>query len=117
MITMMFIAGPENNAEGERIFASHAKWMEKSHHKDGELELLSYNVAKGPEFSNPLDTASTPTGNTIYTVCEIYKNPAGLADHWKQGEENWTDFGALMDWVGKVKFSIMHGTPVEHSLW
>ena len=42
----MFVASPENQAEGERIFASHAKWMEKTNHKDGEMAMLSYNMAR-----------------------------------------------------------------------
>ena len=117
MITMMFTAGPEATAEGDRLFASHAKWMEESHQRDGELALLRYNVAKGPEYSNSLDPSSDPTGNTIYTLCEVYANPEGLMDHWKQGQENWVDFGALMEWAGTVKLTVMHGSPIEHSLW
>ena len=117
MIVMMFTAEPEHTAEGDRIFANHAKWMEKSHHKDGDLALLQYNVAKGPEYNNPLDPSSGLTGNTIYTLYEIYKNPEGLADHWKQGQENWEDFGNMMAWAGKVKPSVMHGVPIVHSLW
>ncbi len=117
MITMTFISGPENNAEGDRIFASHASWMKESHHREGELKMLSYNIAKGPEFTNPLDPTSQLTGNTIFTVCEVYENPEGLADHWKQGEANWADFGALINWINKVKFTIMHGSPIQHSLW
>jgi hypothetical protein len=117
MITMMFIASPDNQAEGERIFASHAKWMEKTHHKDGDLAMLSYNFAKSPEFSNPLDPSTKPTGNIVYTICEVYKNPAGVTDHWKQGQATWSDFGALMTWIGKVKLTIMHGSPIEYSLW
>ena len=38
-----------------RLFASHADWMAKSHHKDGPLALLSYSVGKGAELANPLD--------------------------------------------------------------
>lgn len=91
--------------------------MVKSHHKDGELQLFSYNLAKSPEFSNPLNVTSEPTGNTIYTIMEVYKNPAGLQDHWTQGQESWADFGALMKWAGSVKFSVMHGSPVLYSLW
>ena len=33
-ITITFISPPEHVAEGERIFASHAKWMEETHHSD-----------------------------------------------------------------------------------
>ncbi|HLG41324.1 MAG TPA: hypothetical protein VI461_16715 [Chitinophagaceae bacterium] len=116
MFTMMFIAGPENKAEGDRIFASHAKWMEKTHHKDGELAMFSYNVAKNDEYTNPMDPTSEPTGNTIFTVNEVYKSPAGMADHWKQAPD-WADFGALMSWADKVKFTMMHGSPIEYSLW
>lgn len=117
MISMMFTAGADQVAEGERIFASHAAWMEKTHHRDGELALLQYNVAQSPEFNNPLDPSSGTTGNTIYTIYEVYKTPEGIADHWKQGQESWEDFGALMAWVGKVKLTIMHGSPVMYSLW
>lgn len=117
MFTMMFIAGPEYKAEGDKLFASHAKWMEMTHHRDGELALLSYNVAKAPEYANPLDPSSEPTVNTVFTLCEVYKNPAGLADHWKQAQANWADFGALMAWAGKVKVTALHGSAIEHSLW
>lgn len=116
MFTMMFVSGPENKAEGDRIFASHAKWMEKTHHKDGELAMFSYNIAKNEEYTNPMDPTSEPTGNTIFTVYEVYKSPAGMADHWKQAQD-WVDFGALMAWAGKVKFTMMHGSPIEYSLW
>jgi len=117
MITMMFIAGADHVSEGERILASHAKWMEKTHHRDGELALLQYNVARSPEFNNPLDPSSGPTGSTVYTIYEVYKTPEGIADHWKKGQETWEDFGAMMTWAGKVKLSIMHGSPVMYSLW
>ncbi len=117
MITMMFTAGPEDTAEGDKLFAGHAKWMEETHHKDGELELLRYNIAKGPEYTVALDPSSEPTGNTIYTLCEVYKNPEGLMDHWKQAQETWADFGAIMEWSAKVKLSVMHGSPIAYSLW
>ena len=117
MITMMFTAGPQDTAEGNRILASHARWMEGSHHREGELALLNYNIAQGPEYSNALDPSSSPTGNTIFTLCEVYENPEGLMDHWKQAQENWEDFGAMMEWAGKVNLKVMHGVPVEHSLW
>lgn len=113
----MFTAGPESTAEGDTLFASHARWMEKTHHKDGKLALLNYNFAKGPEFTNPLDPSSNQTRNTVYVINEVYENPEGLADHWKQGQENWSDFSAFMTWAAKVKVTVMHGGPVEHSLW
>ena len=114
---MMFTATPADVAEGEKLLASHAAWMEKTHHLDGDLQLLNYNVAKSPEFSNPLDPSSAPTGNTIYTLYEVYKNPEGLGDHWKQAQESWTDFPAMLAWAAKTNVKVLHGAPIEHSLW
>ena len=57
-ITLMFTVGPDQVEEADRIFASHAEWMEQTHYRDGELALLSYSVAKAPELSNPLDPSS-----------------------------------------------------------
>ncbi len=116
-VTFILTATPDLVAEGDRIFASHASWMEKTHHRDGDLALLSYNVVKGQELSNPLDPGSAPTGNTSFVVAEVYANPEGLADHWKQGAESWEDFGAFMEWAGKVNVAVLHGSPVVQSLW
>ena len=115
-ISFIFTAPPDLVAEGDRIFASHAAWMEKTHHRDGELALLLYNVAKGPELSIPMDSSSAPTGNTNFTLTEVYANPAGLADHWGRSA-SWEDFNAVMAWAGKVKVSVLHGSPVIYSLW
>ena len=35
-------------------FTSHAAWMAGSHHRDGDKALISYDLTKGPELSNPL---------------------------------------------------------------
>ncbi len=116
-ITFIFTATPEQEAEGDRLFASHAAWMEKTHHREGQLAMLLYNVVKGPELSNPLDPTSKPTQNKCYVLTEVYANPAGLADHWKQGAETWKDFKAFVTWASKVKVAVLHGSPVIHSLW
>jgi len=116
-VTFVFTASPDLTADGDRIFASHADWMEKTHHRDGDLALLHYNIAKGPELSNPLDPNSEPTGNTCFTLEEVYESPAGLDDHWKQGQDTWPDFGAFVEWAGNVDVAVLHGSPVIHSLW
>jgi len=116
-ISFIFTVAPGLVAEGDRIFASHAAWMEKTHYREGDLALLVYNVVKGAELSNPLDPSSGPSGNTCFTLTEVYATPAGLEDHWKQGAESWEDFGAFMEWAGKVKVAVLHGSPVIHSLW
>ena len=58
--------------------------MESTHHRSGEKALLSYNVSKGPELSNPMDLNSAPTGNTYFVLTEIYETEAGVADHFQQ---------------------------------
>jgi hypothetical protein len=116
-VTFIFTARPEQVAEGDRIFASHAAFLEKTHYREGELALLRYNVVKGPELSNPLDPGSEPTGNTCFVLAEVYENPAGLEDHWKQGSENWEDFQAFVAWASDVDAVALHGSPVIHSLW
>lgn len=116
-ITFIFTASPDQVDEGDRLFASHAEWMEKTHHRDGELALLQYNVVKGPEVSNPVDPASEPTANTCFVLTEVYETPAGLADHWKQGADSWQDFGPFVEWAQSVGIAVLHGSPVIRSLW
>lgn len=116
-ITFIFTVGPDQVGEGDRIFASHAEWMEQTHHREGDLALLRYNVVKGPELSNQLDPSSEPTANTCFVLSEVYETPAGLADHWKQGAEGWKDFNAFVEWASNVKVAALHGAPVVYSLW
>ena len=115
-LTIVFTAPPDQVAEGDRIFASHAKWMRNTHSRDGEKALLHYNVAKGPELANPMDPSSNPTGNTSFVLTEVYETPAGVAEHWKQ-TATWEDFSAVGAWASKVKVTTVHGSPVVHSLW
>jgi hypothetical protein len=116
-ISFIYTVAPDLVAEGDRIFASHAAWMAKTHYREGELALLLYNIVKGAELSNPLDPSSEPTRNTNFTLTAVYATPAGLEDHWKQGAESWEDLGAYKEWAGKVKVAVLHGSPVVHSLW
>lgn len=116
-VAFIFTAEGDQVHEGDRLFESHAAWMEKTHHQEGERALLRYTVAKGPELSDKLDPSSKPTGRTCFTLSEVYESPAGLADHWKQGAENWPEFGDFVAWAGSVEVTVMHGSPVIHSLW
>lgn len=116
-ITITFICPPDAVAEGERIFASHAKWMEASHHKDGELAMLRYNIIKGPELENPLDPGSAPTGNTMFVLDEMYENQSGLDDHWKRAPEEWEDIGALVEWCKKCQVITAHNGVAIQGLW
>ena len=116
-LIFVIVAPPDKVAEGDRIFKSHAPWMESTHHRSGDKALLTYNVSKAPELSNPMDPNSAPTGNTCFILSEIYETPAGVADHFQQAMESWKDFPALMDWLGKCKVTGVAAAPIFNSLW
>jgi hypothetical protein len=59
-IAVMWTVGPDDVAEGDRIFDSHVDWM-TGHPRDGDAALLSSKVSKGPERSNPVDPNSELT--------------------------------------------------------
>lgn len=114
---VLFSVSPEHVPEGDRLFRSHAEWMERTHHRHGDKALLRYNVSKAPEMENPMDPNSSPTGNTNFVLAEVYTGSAGLQDHWQQAENSWEDFKALQAWLGKVDYRMVNGAPIVHSLW
>ena len=116
-LTFIIVAPPDQVAEGERIFRSHAPWMEASHHRDGDKALLTYNVSKAPELSNPMDPNSGLTGNTCFILSEIYESEAGVADHFQKAMDNWQDFPALGEWMEKCKVMAVPAAPIFNSLW
>lgn len=117
MTSMQVIAGPDEAAEGKRLFASHAEFMKKTHYKEGKLALLFYNIANGPEYVDPLAPELVTTGNTIFLMVEIYETNEGLAEHWRLGTEEWKDLEEMMAWLKKCNMTILHGSKVVHSLW
>ena len=116
-LTFIIVAPPDQVEEGDRLFRSHAPWMESTHHRDGDKALLSYNVSKAAELSNPLDPNSAPTGNTCYILSEIYETEAGVADHFEQAEASWQDFPALGKWLETCKVTAVPAAPIINSLW
>ena len=116
-ITLIIIAPPDQVAEGDRCFKSHGSWMESTHYRSGEKALLSYNVSKGPELSNPLDPNSAPTGNTCFVLSEIYESKAGVLDHFEQTNSSWGDFPAARKVMEKCKVMAVTGASVINSLW
>ena len=77
-LIIMFTVGPDDVAEGDRIFASHGEWM-KGHPREGDAALLSYTISKGPELSNPLDP-TTESGST--SIPFIGAQPPRLPPVW-----------------------------------
>jgi hypothetical protein len=115
-LTVIIIAPPDQVAEGDRIWKSHGSWMESTHYRAGEKGLLSYNVSKGPEFSNPMDLDSAPTGNMCFVLTEIYESKAGVLDHFEQTMV-WKDFPAIREWFGKCKVTFVPAASIFNSLW
>ena len=116
-LIFVIIAPPELEAEGDRLFKTHAPWMEATHHRSGEKALLRYSVSKAPELSNPMDANSAPTGNICFTLDEVYETAAGVADHFEQAQSSWADFPAVVEWMGKCKVSGVAAAPIINSLW
>ena len=116
-VAAIFIAPPDQAAEGARIWQSHASWMESTHHRSGEKALLSYNVSKAPELSDPTDVNSAPTGNMCFVLTEIYESKAGIVDHWEQPRGSWGAFPAALKWMEKCKVTLVTGSSIFNSLW
>ena len=116
-LTVIIIAPPDQAAEGDRLFQSHGSWMESTHYRSGEKALLSYNVSKGPELSNPTDLNSAPTGNTWFVLTEIYEGRAGVLDHFEQTFGNWGDHQAMFKWLDKCKITFVSAASIFNSLW
>jgi hypothetical protein len=116
-LTYVIVAPPEAVAEGDRVFQSHAPWMEATHHRAGDKALLSYNLSKAPELSNPIDPSSARTGNTCFILSEVYESEAGVTDHFAQATENWKDFPALGAWLQKCKVTGLPAARIVNSLW
>src|SRR5450759_5197386 len=102
-LVIMFTVGPDDVAEGDRIFASHGEFM-KGQPREGDVALLDYSISKGPELSN-----------TIFVVDERYKSPAGIARHWQDTTDNWAEMSsAAPAWFAKATIVTLHnGTAVQ----
>lgn len=117
LLNYVMIAPEDAAEEGRRIFASHGPWMERTHHRQGDSALLSYDVAIGPERSNPLDPGSEPTGRTVFVLTEVYETDAGVADHFQKANESWEDFPALGEWLARCEVSGFAAGRIVNSLW
>ena len=116
-LTFVIVAPKELAADGDRLFRSHEPWMKATHHREGNKALLSYSVSKAPELSNPMDLNSAPTGNVCFVLTEVYETEAGVVDHFQQAQSGWTDFPAVVEWMGKCSVTGTPAAPIINSLW
>jgi hypothetical protein len=101
------IASPaEWESEGDRIFAEHAKWIKRTHHRSGDRALLQYVVAKRPVHDNVV----------VFHLTEIYRSPAGVADHLQQAQQ-WETLDAWNAWFDKCEVKITNDAVIQQSLW
>ena len=115
-LVITWIVRPEDVAEADRLFESHAKWM-TGHPREGNTALLAYSISKGPELANPMDPSSSPTGNTMYVLDEVYESPAGIDAHWQAAQHSWQDLMRFMDWNAKTRATTLHRGTVIQALW
>ena len=116
-LLITWVATPDKVSEMDRLVESHGSFMAKTHDRDGSYALVSYDLSKGPELENPLDPSSKGTGNTRYVLSEIYTSPAGIENHWRQSQESWSDFGAMVELLGSCETQTLHGGSIAESLW
>jgi hypothetical protein len=91
--------------------------MEATHYREGDKALLSYDVSKAEELSNPLDPNSEPTGNTIFVLSEVYQTDAGVFDHFEQAAATWVDYGAMVNWLEICGATAVARARIFNSLW
>ena len=116
-LLITWVASPDKVSEMDRLVESHGSWMAKTLDRDGSNALLSYDIAKGPELENPLDPSSKSTDNTRYVLSEVYESPAGIENHWRQSQESWSDFGAMVEMLASCGTQTLHGGSIAESLW
>jgi quinol monooxygenase YgiN len=114
-LTFTIVTSNQLAAEGEALFKSHAAWMKETHHHTGPKALLSYDVSKMAELTDPTDLSSRPTGNTIFVLNEVYESEAGVQDHF-QRTPSWKDWPSFDAWMKKSKTTKVASAKIIHSL-
>jgi hypothetical protein len=103
--------GAEHEAEGDRFFARHAEWMERTHPKEGDKALLQYTVSKRLDGK----------GNVLYLLAEVYETSAGVENHSRLAHEDEERSGPILPsfraFVGKCESIGSGASDVVHSLW
>jgi hypothetical protein len=116
-LLITWVASPDKVSAMDQLAASHGSFMAKTHDRDGSNALVSYELSKGPELENPLDPSSKSTGNTRYVLSEVYSSPSGIADHWRQSQESWSDFATMVEMLSSCDTQTLHCGSIAESLW
>ena len=105
-LTIVIKAPAELEAEGDRIFAMHGPWMQKTHYREGDKALLQYNVAK----------SRGEDGDVFFVLTEVYETPAGIDDHIAQAQDD-AHHAPFVEWMGKCETTFIREATIVNSLW
>ena len=105
LLIIVFICPSEYEAEGDRIWSSHAAWMEDTHYSEGEKALLQYMVSKGADDD----------GNILFVLTEVYASEAGRKDHSEQAQY-WEDIEDFKNLNNNCESTWVH-SEIINSLW
>ena len=114
-LTFTFVVPAKSVALADKVFACHATWMDQTHHHTGPKALLSYDVAKMPELTDPTGLKSKPTGKTIYVLNEVYETVAGVEDHFERTPK-WNCYDQFVELVNVSKVTKVSTGNIFNSL-
>ncbi len=115
-LMLMFTVAKSKVADADRLFASHAAWVRRTHHREGGLALLSYDLFKARARRRGLDPESRKSARRRYVLHQVYATPAGLLDHWRSSPQGWRDFNEFIGWASKARVTALHRGRVLHTL-
>jgi hypothetical protein len=114
-LTFTFVVPAKSVALADKVFACHAPWMAATHNRTGPTALLSYDVSKMPELTDPVGLKSKPTGKTIYVLNEVYATAAGVEDHFEK-TPSWECFDQFVALVKASKVTRVSTGQIFNSL-
>ena len=83
-LTTQWIVPEDKKSEVDSFFAEHEVWMRETHNLTGndEPRIIDYSVSKAPQYIDN-DLEKGPSGNTIYSLHEVYVTDQGAMKHFE----------------------------------
>ena len=100
-IATQWIVPEDMISEVEQFFQEHEKWMRETHNLSGDAEprIVDYSVSKAPQYIDN-DLEKGPSGNTIYSLHEVYVTDQGAMKHF----ELWQSHPAAEKMAGMAEY-------------
>jgi len=109
-LTRMWVYKAEYAQRMEENIAVHTKWMQETHHREGDKALHFLNWSSAPEIKD-----GEETGNITFVLTEVYETTAGVDDHFQQAQETLSLPHDLSE--GLVEKIVCDRGLIKHSLW